>query len=204
MSRSAPRPAAVALARGGALSLLLVLTGCTSHPPLPAVEQLELERFMGDWYVQAHIPVGSEKRAYNAVESYALDEEGRVLTSYVFRQGGFDGELELMQPVGFVSEESSAVWGMRFFWPFKAEYLVAYIDADYSETIIARTKRDYAWIMTREAEISEERLAALSRRLGELGYDLSELRRVPQRWPDPEHPVTRANGSLATFTRSQP
>jgi len=204
-ARTAPEPAhraAVALARGGALGLLLTLVGCSSHPPLPTVEGLELERFMGDWYVQAHIPVGSEKKAFNGVESYALGDDGRVLTSYVFRKGGFDGELEVMEPVGFPSEASTAVWGMRFIWPFKAEYLVAHIDADYSETIIARTKRDYAWIMTREPQISEQRLAALTQKLVELGYDASELRRVPQRWPDAEHPVTQAAGSLATYTRA--
>ena len=195
-------PSGGVAARAGLLAAVLALAGCSSHPPLPTVEGLELERFMGDWYVQAHIPVGSEKDAYNGVESYALDDDGRVLTSYVFREGGFDGELEVMEPVGFPSERSTAEWGMRFLWPFKAEYLAAHLDADYTETIIARTKRDYAWIMTRDAEISDERLAALTLRLGELGYDTSELRRVPQRWPDPGHPVSQAGGSLALYTRA--
>lgn len=185
-----------------ALTLLLTLFGCASRPPMQTATGLDLERFMGDWYVQAHIPVGSEKTAYNGVESYALDERGRVLTSYVFRKGGFDGPIEVMEPVGFVSKTSTAKWGMRFIWPFKAEYLVAHVDEDYSETIIARTKRDYAWIMTRDAELAPERLAALGARLEALGYDTSELRVVPQRWPDPEHPVSRADGSLATYTRA--
>lgn len=185
----------------GLPALLLCLVGCASNPPLPAAEGLELERFMGDWYVQAHIPVGSEKTAYNGVESYALGEDGRVLTTYAFRKGGFDGEVEVMEPVGFVSDRSNARWGMRFIWPFRAEYVVAHVDDDYTETIIARTKRDYAWIMTRAPELSNERLAALTARLAELGYDVSELRRVPQRWPDPGHPVNDAGGSLATYSR---
>jgi len=34
------------------------LTGCHSAvlPPLKTVEKVELSRFMGDWYVIAHIP----------------------------------------------------------------------------------------------------------------------------------------------------
>lgn len=200
-SSTPPLPTRARLARCGALGLFLVLVGCASHPPLPTVEDLDLERFMGDWYVQAHIPVGSEKNAYNGVESYALGDDGRVLTSYVFREGGFDGELEVMEPVGFVSKGSSAVWGMRFIWPFKAEYRVAYVDEAYTETIIARTKRDYAWIMTRDADISDERLERLEAALSDLGYDTDELRRVPQRWPDQGHPVHSADGSLATYTR---
>jgi apolipoprotein D and lipocalin family protein len=185
-----------------ASSILMALSACSSPPEQRLVADLDLERFMGDWYVQAHIPVGSEKHAYNAVESYALGDDGRILTSYVFRKGGFEGDLKVMEPTGFVKDESNAEWAMRFLWPFKAEYLVSYIDADYSETIVARTKRDYAWIMTRAPEISDERMEALTSELADLGYDTSELRRVPQRWPDPDHPVTQAGGPLALHTRS--
>ena len=42
----------------------------------------------------------------------------------------------------------------------------------------------------------------LQGKLAELGYDTSELRRVPQRWPDPGHPVSQAGGSLALYTRA--
>ncbi len=182
--------------------LLLALSACASHPPQRKVENLDLPRFMGDWYVQAHIPSRAERNAYNGVESYALDSDGRVLTSYVFRKGGFDADLKVMEPTGFVTDESDAKWGMRFIWPFKAEFLVSHVDSDYTETIIARTKRDYVWVMTRAALISDERMAALTTRVAELGYDVSELRRVPQRWPDPGHPVTQAGGSLARYTRA--
>lgn len=182
--------------------LLLGLSACASHPPQRRVENLDLQRFMGDWYVQAHVPTRSERNAYNGVESYALDDDGRVLTSYVFRKGAFDADLKIMEPTGFVTDESDAKWGMRFIWPFKAEFLVSYVDSDYSETIIARTKRDYVWVMTRAPEISDDRMAALTARVAELGYDVSELRRVPQRWPDPGHPVTQAEGPLALHTRA--
>ena len=107
-----------------------------------------------------------------------------------------------MEPTGFVSDESTSKWGMRFIWPFKAEFLVSYLDTNYTETIIARTKRDYVWVMTRDPEISDERMAALTAEVEALGYDVSELRRVPQQWPDPEHPVTQAGGNLALHTRA--
>ena len=152
--------------------------------------------------MQAHIPAWGEGNAYNGVESYALGEDGKVLTSYVFREGAFDGELETKEPVGVVRDtETNATWGMRFFGPFEFEYLVAHLDADYSETIVARTKRDYVWIMTRDAVISDERMDALTARLVDMGYDTSKLRRVPQQWPDAEHPVSVAGGDLANWTR---
>ncbi len=181
--------------------LALHLVGCAAPPPLPTVPLVDLPRFMGDWYVQAHVPVGAEREAHNAVESYALDERGRVLTSYVFREGSFDGPLEVMEPIGFVRSGSGAEWGMQFFWPFEAEYLIAQVDSAYTETIIARRKRDYAWVMTRDAVVSPERLAALIEQLVSMGYDRADVRVIPHRWPDPEHPVTEAGGALAEHTR---
>jgi apolipoprotein D and lipocalin family protein len=184
--------------------LTAVTVSCASHPPLPTAESVDLPRFMGDWYVQAHIPAWGEGEAYNGVESYARDDDGRILTSYVFRKGGFDGPFKVMEPSAIVRDEATnAEWGMRFVWPFRAEFLIAYVDEGYTETIIGRTKRDYVWIMTREPEISDEELAALTERVREMGYDTSELRRVPQRWPDPEHPVSSAGGDLARYTRAQ-
>jgi apolipoprotein D and lipocalin family protein len=93
-----------------------------------------------------------------------------------------------------VDKTTNAAWGMEFFWPFEAEYLITYLETDYSATIIARTKRDYAWIMARTPELPEERLQALESELARQGYDLSKLRRMPQRWPDAEHPNSPASG----------
>lgn len=63
------------------LTLSLVLsTGCQTMPellPLDPVDHVDLSRFMGDWYVIAHIPTFLEKEAHNAVESYELGRTAR-------------------------------------------------------------------------------------------------------------------------------
>ena len=127
-----------------ARSLLLAalgLTGCQSvqHPPLAQVANVDLARFMGDWYVIANIPTFIEKDAYNAVESYRLAPDGSIATTFTFRAGGFDGKLKRYTPRGFVLDRTSnAVWGMQFIWPVKADYRIAWLAPDYSETVIAR------------------------------------------------------------------
>src|SRR5579883_3183609 len=114
----------------GALTTLLA--GCSSTTPLPVVPRVDLPRFMGDWYVIAAIPTRIERDAYDAVESYRLGEDGRIYTTFTFRQGGFDGPLRRYEPVGFVDPGShGAVWGMRFVWPIRADYRVMYLDEDY-------------------------------------------------------------------------
>lgn len=160
----------------------LGLLGCASTPPtIPPVAEVDLERFMGDWYVIAHIPSRKEKYAFDAVESYRLGADGRIQTTFTFRDSGFDGPLKTMRPVGeVVPGTHNAVWGMQFFWPIKAEYVIVDLAPDYSRSIVGRSKRDYVWLMARTPKLSPAELTAAIDRIRALGYDVSKLRMVPQ------------------------
>lgn len=167
-----------------ALPVVLALAGCgTNMPELEPVEYVELPRFMGQWYVIAHIPTFLEDTAYNAVEAYELNEDGTIATTFTFRDGGFDGKQKTYTPKGFVRDDpSNAIWGMRFIWPIKADYRIIYLDDDYSVTVIGRNKRDFVWIMAREPQIDEARYRELVAFIASVGYDTGDLRKVPQRW----------------------
>lgn len=156
--------------------------GCASaKPTIAPVESVDLPRFMGDWYVIAHIPSKQERDAYDAVESYRLDADGRIRTTYTQRKGSFTAPVETMEPVGTVVKgTNNAVWGMQFVWPIKAEYVIVYLSDDYSQTIIGRTDRDYVWIMARTPRIPDADYEALVQRVRDLGYDTTHLRKVPQ------------------------
>lgn len=168
------------------LPLAMFLSGCGSTPraPIATVEQLDLERFMGDWYVIANIPTFIERGAHNAVETYDLAADGTIATTFRFRDDGFDGPVKVYRPTGFVSEEDSAVWGMQFIWPIKAEFLVIYVDQDYQRTIIGRSKRDYVWLMARNPVLSDTEYQEMLDAVAVAGYDLSQIQKVPQRWPE--------------------
>jgi apolipoprotein D and lipocalin family protein len=165
----------------------LSLAGCSSvpRPPVPLAQNVDLERFMGDWYVIACIPTWLERDAWNAVESYRLDHDGSIATTFTFRKGSFDGPERRMHPRGFVVDRASnAVWGMQFVWPIKADYRIAYLSEDYGQTVIAREARDYVWIMARSPSLSDADYRRLTDFVAAMGYDTEKLRRVPQRWPD--------------------
>jgi len=162
-----------------------LLAGCTAvqRPPIQTVPHVDLQRFMGDWYVIANIPTFVETDAYNAVESYRLDADGTIATTFTFRQGSFDGELKSHRPRGFVLDtQSNAVWGMQCLWPFKGDFRIVYLNSDYTQTVIGREKRDYVWIMARQPAIPESDYRRIVESLGREGYDIAQIRRVPQRW----------------------
>ena len=165
---------------------LLIITGCsTALPTLKTVDNVDIKRFMGPWYVIACIPTYIETEAYNGVETYRLDPDGSIDTVFTFNKGGFDGPPKRYNPRGFIVDSvNSSTWGMQFIWPFKAEYLITHLNEDYSQTVIGRNKRDYVWIMARTPQIPEADYLRLVKELEGQGYDIAKLRKVPQRWPN--------------------
>ena len=165
-----------------AAACALLLGACaTKTPTITPVASVDLSRFMGDWYVIAHIPSMMERDAYDAIETYRLDGDGKIRTTFRQRKGSFDSAIETMEPVGTVVEgTNNAVWGMQFVWPIKAEYVIVDLAPDYSRTIIGRSKRDYVWLMARTPSLPQDQLDAAIARIKALGYDTSKLRMVPQ------------------------
>jgi len=174
-----------------ALCSLAILTGCATNEmaPLEAMDRrVDLNRFMGDWYVIGFIPISipffSEEGAHNGLESYRLTDQGVIETTYTFREGGFDGPEKRFTPKGWVHDEATnAEWRMQFLWPFKAAYLIVYLDEDYQRTIIGVPDRKYVWIMSRNPELSDADYQELLDYVAHVGYDSEKVQRVPQRWP---------------------
>lgn len=165
------------------LAMALSITGCATTQAMKTVDYVDLDRFMGDWYVIANIPTYFEKGAHNAVESYALNAAGEIETTFTYRAGGFDGKLKQMEPKGFVRDtDSNAVWGMQFIWPFKMDYRIVYLDEQYDNVIIGRNARDYVWIMSRQPTMPASEYDKLVARVEALGYDVGKLVKVPQQW----------------------
>jgi apolipoprotein D and lipocalin family protein len=173
------------------LKVLLIIVGCyflvacagTKMNEIPLVKQVDLPKFMGDWYVIAAIPTAIETQSFNAIENYQLNTDGTIATTFTFYKGAFDGPFKTYQPKGFVKPDTNnALWGMQFIWPIKAEYRITYLDPGYQQTIIARNARDYVWIMARTAQISEADYKTMTDLIVGYGYDLSKLRKVPQNW----------------------
>ena len=140
--------------------------------PVPFVD---IEKFMGDWYVLANIPTYPERGVQNPIEKYALNPNGTIETRFVYDDPK-SGKRKTLEATAFVQQGTgNAIWGMQFIWPIKADYRIVYLDEDYGATIVGRNKRDYLWIMAREPSLPPGRLEALIEIAVDLGYDRSKI-----------------------------
>ena len=166
-------------------AMMSLMTGCAlNDAPLPTAENVNINRFMGRWYVHGYTPIIVDKDAHNAIEHYRLDADKKIQTTYQFRDGGVNAEIKTLTPVGWVDEgvDSNAQWRMQFIWPFTADYIILHLDAGYSETIIAHPSRKYAWIMLRSDTVSDADYDRLLTKLKAVGYDIGLMRKLPHDW----------------------
>lgn len=172
-----------------ALILLGALPGClggagvgpNADAPLPLVDEVDLERFAGLWYVIESRPTSQEEGAHDATEHYALRDDGEIDITFRFRQDAFDGPEKILRMRGWVHDESGAEWRVQPFWPLRLAYLVLELAPDYSYTVIGHPSKRWVWIMAREPSLDPRLLDAIRGRLAFMGYDVSEIEPVPQR-----------------------
>ena len=169
------------------VGLLAFAAGCGAarRPAIRPVPHVDMNRYMGRWYVIASIPTAFEQGGHNPVETYRLQPDGTVCTSFRFRRDSFDAPVRKIRSTASVVQGSSgAEWKVHLLGVMRLEYLVAWLAPDYSQVIVARNKRDHAWLMARTPTIPDADYSAMLRRLADLGYDLEKLQKAPQRWPE--------------------
>lgn len=163
------------------LLLLLPLLGCRRD--YRVVDKVDLNRFMGDWYVIAILPNPIEKNAVNGIESYALKPDGNIGITYTFYKGSPTGEKKVMHPKGKVYDKrSNAEWRVSFFPLIWFPYLIVDLADDYRYTAIGVPNRKYLWIMSREPSLSDTDYQAILTKLRGDGYAVDKIIKMRQEW----------------------
>lgn len=166
------------------LALAALITSCSTPPskiPLKLVDSVDLPRFMGDWFVFAHIPYSLEKGKVGTLDRYALREDGRIQNSFLFRRKTLDAPLEEWKGVAWVHDKkSNAEWRVQFIWPFRVPFMVIDLDPDYRWAVIGYPSRKLAWVLSRNPVLDEKTYQGILSRMEKQGYDTSRLAKVPQ------------------------
>jgi apolipoprotein D and lipocalin family protein len=164
------------------ISTLIAACSTKNLPQVKTVENVDIKKFMGKWYVIANIPTFIEKGAYNAIETYTWNEkEDRIDVSFKFNQDSFDGKEKSYPQKAFIYDsKTNAEWRIQPFWPLKLAYLITDLAPDYSYTVVAVPNREHVWIMARTPNLPEEIYQGILTKLRKQSFDLKDLQKVPQ------------------------
>ena len=180
MSTPSRRTFAITVAATAALLVGGPSLAAPPKPPLALAPSVDLPRYMGDWYVIANIPTKLERGAHNTKETYRLNADGTVATTFSFRVDSFEGTERSFNSKGIVLGGNNAIWAQQYVWPIRVDYRIAYVSDDYALTVVAREKRDHVWILARKPAISAADYDRMVAFVGQQGYDTARLQRVPQ------------------------
>src|SRR5664279_3458150 len=115
--------------------------GTSDMPELTTSAKIDLQRYMGAWYVIANIPYFAERGKVASRDVYKLDADGNVDTTYVYRKS-FDSPEKTTGSLGIVQPDSdNARWIVRFMWIIHADYLILDIAPDYSWVLVGQPSR---------------------------------------------------------------
>jgi apolipoprotein D and lipocalin family protein len=164
--------------------LLALLAGCTAakrgEPPLQAVTDFELQRYLGKWYEIARYPNRFQRGCVATTATYSRRSEQDIWVLNECRSERLDGPVRSVDGKAWVADAGSAKLKVQFFWPFAANYWVVALDPQYQWAIVGEPSRRYLWILSRNPAIGEDLYSALLQRVRELGYDPGRLERTQQ------------------------
>jgi apolipoprotein D and lipocalin family protein len=167
-----------------AAACLFSFTSCSTavkQPPLKTVAHVDLPRYMGDWYVFAHIPYSLEKGKVGTLDRYTPRPDGKMDNIFLFRKGSLDAPLQQWQGKAWVhNKETNAEWRVQLLWPFRIPYLIIDLDPDYQWSVIGYPNRKLAWVLSRKPSLDEATYQGILQRLEAQGYDRTKLVKVPQ------------------------
>ena len=168
------------------IAATLLATACASTPhsgdPLKTAEHVDIEHFMGRWYVISSIPNSTEQGHLGPYVEFAQRADHRIDLTHYFYPNDFDLPLEKKQEIATVVDtESNAIWKTRSGQPLVADFRILYVDPEYLYAIIGRPSRDYAWILARDMYIGDDDYQKLISALTNQGFDASRVLRIPPR-----------------------
>jgi lipocalin len=154
---------------------------CKSKKDLPTVKNIDIERYTGLWYEIARLPNSFEKSLECVTARYILKENGKI---EVINSGHIiedRSKIKKAKGIAWIPDiKNNGKLKVRFFWPFKADYYILYLDKDYKYVLVGSPLMKYLWILSRNKKMEEEIYQMLIKKANELEFDTSQIIKVKQ------------------------
>lgn len=168
------------------VALCATTTGCLGIPEnATAVENFELERYLGTWYEIARLDHRFERGLSQVRAQYSLREDNGVRVI----NRGFDAKTgqwsEAEGKAYFLEGPNIGRLKVSFFGPFYGAYNIVDLDYEnYRYAMVSGPNTRYLWILARYPQLEPAILDRLVAKAGALGFPVDEL-------IFPEHDGTR-------------
>ena len=154
---------------------LFFFVGCApKHAPLPTVKQVDLQKYIGDWYEIARFEHFFEEGCKNVSATYALKTNGDIKVTNRCSMIEDDRKKEAIG-VAYATDTTNAKLKVSFFRPFYGDYWIIALADDYSYALVGAPSREYLWILSRTKTLDIKAQEHLLAKITDLGFDAAKL-----------------------------
>ena len=159
------------------VSFLTMLCSCVSDSNAPrrvsAVENFDVERYMGTWYEIARLPQWFERNMINVKAEYTLQQDGTVK---IKNAGIRDGQVKVAEGVArFKGWKKIGLLEVSFNKHFYSDYRIIRLADDYHYAVVTGKTKDSLWILSRKPQMPQKELDEILSFLLGLDFDISKL-----------------------------
>ncbi|WP_316793577.1 lipocalin family protein [Pedobacter frigoris] len=139
------------------------------------VQKVDIMAYAGKWFSLYSIPGFLDKDWKQTIQTYVIHPDGYYAAFTTYRVPGEEKQKYVRSKLAVVRGTGNAKMKAQIIWPFKMDYWVIELAADYSYTVVGHPKHKHLFIMARKPEIDEALLVAIIERCHEKGYDTAKL-----------------------------
>ncbi|MFZ2268114.1 MAG: lipocalin family protein [Azonexus sp.] len=171
-----PRPSIAAALLGLAF---LAPFAQAEAPAVQSVSQIDLTRYAGKWYEIAAFPMFFQRNcSADTTAEYTLRADGELTVDNRCRTA--TGSDQAIGRAWAVAGAGPGQLKVSFFWPFRSDYWVIGLDADYRWAVVGNPNRKYLWILSRTPQLPAAELERARQAASAQGYDLGQLKTTRQ------------------------
>lgn len=140
---------------------------------VPVVCNVDLQRYLGNWYEVGRLPMRAEKGMDYVTAVYNLKKNGDI---EVVNSGYKKGKKREIRGRAWVPDEKcTGSLLVSFFWPFKSEYNIIMLEKDYRYAVVMGNNKDRLWILSRTPQMKAKTYQMILGFLDEYGFDISKI-----------------------------
>lgn len=161
------------------ISSMVGLTGCRStrqSVDLTPVTNVDLPRYLGQWYEIARFDHWFERGMTHTKASYTMREDGDI---QVVNTGLKNGKIKTSTGRAKRTDQHGLL-RVSFFWPFYGDYRILWLDDDYQHVLVGGDDSDYLWILSRTTAVNPTVKRLILTEAKRRGYDADKLIWVEQ------------------------
>jgi len=142
--------------------------------PLPkTATKIHLKKYMGVWYEIALLPNRFEKGCVCTKAVYTLEEKQIVVQNSCYKKD--KRKYTMIKGKAWAIDQSNSKLKVQFYWPFKGDYWILYVDEHYKYALVGSPSRQYLWILARETTMPKNEYDKLVSIARNQGYPIDSL-----------------------------